>query len=240
MMNVKILYEDKDLIVCVKPAGMPSQAERSSSMDLVNWLKNYLSKKEGNVRTGVPYVSVVHRLDRPVGGIMVYSKTKKAAEDLSRQFSEHRTEKKYLAVLTGKMPQSEGVLEHMLLKDGKTNMSSVVQNGGKMAKLRYKVLETKNDRSLVLITLYTGRHHQIRVQTSCSGAGIFGDMKYNRDATQKWQTDHGMRGRQVELGLFSCELAFEHPVNKKKMCFKVLPESGCMTIDEWESLSYYE
>ena len=97
MMNVKILYEDKDIIVCVKPAGMASQPERSSSMDLVSWLKNYLSKKQGDARCGVPYVSVVHRLDRPVGGIMVYAKTKKAAENLSRQFSEHQTEKRYLA-----------------------------------------------------------------------------------------------------------------------------------------------
>ena len=80
-MNVNILYEDKDVIVCVKPAGMPSQAERSSSMDMVSWLKNYLSKKQGDARCGVPYVSVVHRLDRPVGGVMVYAKTKKAADD---------------------------------------------------------------------------------------------------------------------------------------------------------------
>ena len=117
-MNVKILYEDKHIIVCVKPAGMPSQAERSSSMDLVSWLKNYLSKKEGNVRKGVPYVSVVHRLDRPVGGIMVYAKTKKAAEVLSQQFANHQTEKKYLTVLTGSVSNPEGTLEHMLLKDG--------------------------------------------------------------------------------------------------------------------------
>ncbi len=240
MINVKILYEDKDIIVCVKPAGMPSQAERSSSMDLVSWLKNYLSKQQGNAREGVPYVSVVHRLDRPVGGIMVYAKTKKAAEALSQQFANHQTEKKYLTVLTGSISKPEGTLEHMLLKDGKTNMSSVVESGGKLAKLDYKVLEVKNERSLVLVTLHTGRHHQIRVQMSHAGAGIYGDMKYNREGTLKWQEQHGMRGRSSELCLFSCELAFKHPETKKRMHFKVLPGSGSMTIDEWESLSYYE
>ena len=240
MMNVNILYEDKDVIVCVKPAGMPSQAERSSSMDMVSWLKNYLSKKQGDARCGVPYVSVVHRLDRPVGGVMVYAKTKKAAENLSRQFSEHHTEKKYLTVLTGNMPFAEGTLEHMLLKDGRTNTSSVVLTGGKKAKLDYKVLEVKDGRSLVMVTLYTGRHHQIRVQMSAVGAGIFGYMKYNRERTSQWQKEHTSRVRQPELCLFSCELAFDHPIDHRRMCFKVLPESGCMTIDEWESLSYYE
>ena len=240
MMNVKILYEDKDIIVCVKPAGMASQPERSSSMDLVSWLKNYLSKKQGDARCGVPYVSVVHRLDRPVGGIMVYAKTKKAAENLSRQFSEHQTEKRYLALLTGTLGNSEGTLEHMLLKDGRTNTSSIVQTGGKKAKLEYKVLGVKCERSLVLVTLYTGRHHQIRVQMSGAGAGIYGDMKYNRESTLEWQAKYEKRRKQPELCLFSCELAFEHPIERRRMSFKVLPESGCMTIDEWESLSYYE
>lgn len=239
-MNVKILYEDKDIIVCIKPAGMTSQAERSSSMDLVSWLKNYLSKKWGNAMNGIPYVSVVHRLDRPVGGVMVYAKTKKAAENLSRQFSEHQTKKKYLALLTGRMDCPEGTLEHMLLKDGKTNMSSVVLSGGKKAKLDYKVLEVKDERSLVLVTLYTGRHHQIRVQMSHAGAGIYGDMKYNREGTIEWQNLHEPRARRPELCLFSCELSFEHPIDHREMTFKALPESGSMTIDEWESLSYYE
>ena len=93
MMNVKILYEDKHIIVCVKPAGMPSQVERSSSMDLVSWIKNYLRKQEGNVRDGVPYVSVVHRLDRPVGGVMVYAKTKFAAATLSKDIAENNKKK---------------------------------------------------------------------------------------------------------------------------------------------------
>ena len=240
MMNVKILYEDKHIIVCVKPAGMPSQAERSSSMDLVSWLKNYLSKKEGNVRKGVPYVSVVHRLDRPVGGVMVYAKTKQAAEMLSRQFSEHRTEKKYLALLTGTLKNEAGTLENNLLKDGRTNTSAIVSAGGKKAVLDYKVLQVKDDRSLVEVELHTGRHHQIRVQMSGAGAGIYGDMKYNLEGTKAWDQKYGKRNRNQEVCLFSYCLGFEHPATREKMVFKNLPESGSVTIDEWESLSYYE
>lgn len=240
MINVRILYEDKHIIVCVKPSGMPSQSERSSSMDLVSWLKNYIVSNKGNVQKGVPYVSVVHRLDQPVGGIMVYAKTKKAAEELSRQFSQHQTEKRYLALLTGSLPENADVLENQLLKDGRTNTSSVVTEGGKTAKLAYKVLENKNELSLVLITLYTGRHHQIRVQTSYAGAGIYGDMKYNRKGTEEWNKRHGESGRKTELCLFSSYLSFEHPATHQRMEFKVLPETGRMTIDEWESLSYYE
>lgn len=240
MINVKILYEDKQIIVCMKPAGMPSQAERSSSMDLVSWLKNYLMRKEGNVGKGVPYVSVVHRLDRPVGGIMVYAKTPKAAENLSRQFSEHQTEKRYLALLTGTLKAKEAVLENRLLKDGKTNMSAVVQNGGKSAKLEYRILEEKSGLSLVSVKLHTGRHHQIRVQMAHAGAGIYGDMKYNRIGTDDWNRQHDLHIRNMELCLFSCYLGFEHPTMHKRMEFKVLPETGRMTIDEWKSLSYYE
>lgn len=109
MIEVKILYEDAQLIVCVKPPGMSSQAERSSTMDLASWLKNYLALKQGDGARGKsPYIGVVHRLDRPVGGVMVYAKTPKAAAGLSRQFSEHQAEKDYLALLTGLAPETSG------------------------------------------------------------------------------------------------------------------------------------
>lgn len=239
MINVKILYEDKHIIVCVKPQGMPSQSDRSSAMDLVSWLKNYLALKEGNDQKGVPYVSIVHRLDRPVGGVMVYAKTKKAAEDLSRQFSQHQTEKRYLTLLTGVLKGSSGTLENQLLKDGRTNTSSVVASGGKRACLDYQVLEEKDGLSLVAVRLHTGRHHQIRVQMAHAGAGIYGDMKYNRKGTEAWNIGAGVGSRNVELCLFSAYLTFEHPVSHKRMEFKVLPEAGRMAIDEWPSLSYY-
>lgn len=240
MINIRILYEDEQVIVCIKPQGMPSQPERSSSMDLVSWLKNYLSAKGGRAQKGSPYVSVVHRLDRPVGGVMVYAKTKNAAADLSRQFSGHRTKKKYLALLTGNLEKSRGILEDELLKDGRTNTSSVVASGGKRASLKYQVLEEKNGLSLVEIELETGRHHQIRVQMAHAGAGIYGDMKYNRNGTEQWNADFGRHFVKGELCLFSSYLAFEHPVSHERMEFKALPETGHMTVSEWESLVYYE
>lgn len=238
MIDVKILYEDEQIIVCVKPSGMPSQPERSSSMDLVSWLKNYLMMKERS-RMGAPYIGVVHRLDRPVGGVMVYAKNSKAAGDLSRQFSNHQTEKTYLALLTGRLPETSGKLENFLQKDGRTNTSSVVEKGGKRASLTYRELEEKRGLSLVEIQLQTGRHHQIRVQTARAGAGIYGDMKYNSEHTKNWNEKEGIGSVKPELCLFSCRLVFSHPASHRKMCFKVLPEQKMMAIDEWPSLSYY-
>ena len=216
MADVKILYEDVQIIVCVKPAGMASQAERSSAMDLVSWLKNYIGGQKRAVGGQKNYIGVVHRLDKPVGGVMVYAKTPKAASELSRQFSAHDTEKTYLAVLTGRLPETSGVLENRLERDGRTNTSSVVE-----------------------VRLYTGRHHQIRVQMAHAGAGIYGDMKYNREATEKWNRERETPTGSKGLGLFSCGLIFSHPATGKRMKFKVLPGKGPAAIDEWPGLSYY-
>ena len=177
MMNIEILYEDRDIIVCVKPHGVPSQSDRSSAMDMISWIKNHLAAESG--KKGGFYVGAVHRLDRPVAGVMVYAKTKKAAEDLSRQFSAHTTEKYYLALLTGKMAQEQGKLENFLQKDGRTNTSSVVASGGKRACLEYRILGEKDGLSLAEIHLNTGRHHQIRVQMANADMPLAGDVKYN-------------------------------------------------------------
>lgn len=239
MADVKILYEDVQIIVCVKPAGMASQAERSSAMDLVSWLKNYIGGQKRAVGGQKNYIGVVHRLDKPVGGVMVYAKTPKAASELSRQFSAHDTEKTYLAVLTGRLPETSGVLENRLERDGRTNTSSVVDTGGKQARLEYRVLAERDGWSLVEVRLYTGRHHQIRVQMAHAGAGIYGDMKYNREATEKWNRERETPTGSKGLGLFSCGLIFSHPATGKRMKFKVLPGKGPAAIDEWPGLSYY-
>ena len=238
MADVKILYEDVQIIVCVKPAGMASQAERSSAMDLVSWLKNYIGGQKRAVGGQKNYIGVVHRLEKPVGGVMVYAKTPKAASELSRQFSAHDTEKTYLAVLTGRLPETSGVLENRLERDGRTNTSSVVDTGGKQARLEYRVLAERDGRSLVEVRLYTGRHHQIRVQMAHAGAGIYGDMKYNREATEKWNRERETPTGSKGLGLFSCGLIFSHPATGKRMKFKVLPGKGPAAIDEWPGLSY--
>lgn len=218
MPEVKIISEDKDIIVVIKPAGMASQEERGGAMDMVSYLKNYLVK-EKKVK-GAPYIAPVHRLDKPVGGVMVYAKTAQAAKSLSAQVQQRTMDKEYLAVLTGILPIKEGALTDYLAKDGRTNSSQIVSKDTKDAKraeLTYKVIRTKfeNDKqySLVRVHLITGRHHQIRVQMAGAGAGLYGDTKYN----PVFQNEPGWH----QLALFSDHLEFDHPRTKKRMRFDV-------------------
>lgn len=227
-MNVEILYEDKEIIVVVKPSGMPSQGDKSMTMDMVSYLKNYLAASGGK-RQGEPYIAVVHRLDRPVGGVMVYAKTPEAAKQLSRQIQENKVTKKYMTVLTGILPEKEGRLVGWILKDGRTNTASLVSekiHDAKKAELLYKVVRTKfyeNEQySLVEVELLTGRHHQIRIQMAGAGAGIYGDTKYN----PKFQGKKGW----FDMGLFSYQLAFNHPKTKKRLVFEAEPKAECFTM----------
>ena len=219
--NVKIIYEDSDIIVCIKPQGMPAQSDRSRDLSLVNYLKNYLYEKEEMDEE--PYLAIIHRLDRPVGGLMVFAKNQKAASNLSDQVQDGIMEKDYQAILTGELPDVEGTLIDYLVKDGKTNMSKVVTKGTKGAKkaeLRYEVLDVvETDEGLlsyVLIELITGRHHQIRVQMSSHGAGIWGDTKYNEKFRKTKKVYR-------QIGLFASRIAFNHPITKERMVFKEEP-----------------
>lgn len=220
-MEPEILYEDNMLIVCVKPAGMPSQDDHSSAMDMASWLKNHTVKGDGK---RPPYIGVVHRLDRPVGGVMVYAKTPQAARELSRQFAEHTTEKIYMAVLTGKPPKKEGTLTDWLAK-GDGNLSVIVPAGtagAKEARLSYRVLRSRYmdgvTWTLVRIALDTGRRHQIRAQMAHAGAGVYGDRKYDPSGPILPEGDG--------IGLFAAELTFVHPRTRKKMTFKARPKQG--------------
>ena len=231
-MKVNILHEDDDIIVCVKPAGMPTQPDRTNDEDLESWLKNYLYEKYEMDEE--PYLAVLHRLDRPVGGVMVFAKNQKAAADLSDQITGGRMVKYYQAVLTGELPDEAGTLTDYLVRDGKTNTSRVVSKdtkGAKRAELCYEVLDVfETDEgilSYVLIELKTGRHHQIRVQTASRGAGIYGDTKYNprfMKTKRKYQ----------EIALYSTRLEFEHPATKEWMVFKQEPNSDVFDIIEME------
>ena len=219
MSNVKILYEDKDIIVVVKPPGMPSQSDRSSTLDMVSYLKNYYGKSGNRTQ----YVAVVHRLDRPVGGVMVYAKSPEAAKRLSAQIKNRDISKYYKAVLTGQLKAPDGCLENYLKKNVKQNLSEITNADdpqAKIAKLNYHVdAKTEHEGkcySLVDIELLTGRHHQIRVQMAGAGAGIYGDTKYNPEfkSVKGW----------FPIGLFSYKLSFEHPINKKRMTFEEMPQ----------------
>ncbi|MGN0495949.1 MAG: RluA family pseudouridine synthase [Lachnospiraceae bacterium] len=229
-MKIEILFEDKDIIVCIKPYGVPSQGDKSRDTDVLSYLKNYIYEKEELEEE--PYLALVHRLDRPVGGIMVYARTQEAAANLSDQVQDGRMIKFYQAVVTGEMPDDMGTLEDYILKDGKTNTSRIVKKGTKGAKyaaLQYEVLDVfETDQGILtylLIELITGRHHQIRVQLAGRGVGIYGDTKYN-PAFQK------NKKKYQQIALFATRLEFDHPTGGQHMVFKCEPEGDAFDVIE--------
>ena len=217
MQKLEVLFEDNHIIVVKKEPNIPSQADKTEDIDMLTIVKQYIKEKYN--KPGNVYLGLVHRLDRPVGGVMVFAKTSKAASRLSDQVREKVFKKKYLAVVDGKLENKTGVLEDYLYKDERNNMSKVVnkdKKNAKFAKLDYEVLSYNEvkDLSLLKINLHTGRHHQIRVQLANSGHSIFGDQKY------------GTRGKGKQIALWAYELSILHPITKEKMTFRYLPESN--------------
>ena len=214
-MDIKVIYEDNHIIVALKPHNVPSQADESGDPDMLSAIKDYVKVKYN--KTGEAYVGLVHRLDRPTGGVMIFARTSKAAARLSASIKEGELEKKYLAVISGTLREKSGELENYLLKNSKTNNVSVVPattKGAKKALLRYNVLEVAEDTSMVDITLLTGRSHQIRVQMNYQGCPLYADVRYGGDK---------VIGRGANLALWAYELKFTHPVTHKKMTFRVYP-----------------
>lgn len=231
--KVQIVFEDEYLLVCEKPAGMPVQPDKTKNIDVETWLKNDLFKRQEGEEE--PYLTAVHRLDRPVGGLMVFAKTKEAAAELSRQIQEYEFEKCYQAVVCGELPEEFGTFEDTLYRDGKTNTTKVVASGTKGAKkavLDYEMIdqiETKEGIfSWVLVILHTGRHHQIRVQFASRGLGLYGDTKYNT----KYQNT---KKKYMQLGLYSTRLAFFHPVTGEEMVFKTEPQGEAFELMDVEA-----
>ncbi|GAB4075176.1 RluA family pseudouridine synthase [Barrientosiimonas marina] len=204
-MAISILYEDNHVLVVEKPVNMPVQGDQSHDRDLLTMLKDDLKiryQKPGNV-----YLALVHRLDRPVGGVMVFAKTSKAASRLSDSLRRGAFEKHYLAVVRGHPPHSSGTLEDFLLKDhseNKVHVASPQTKGAKKAVLDYEVVGQHDGLHLLAIHLHTGRPHQIRVQLAASGCVIYGDQKYGQKVNSPGQ----------QLALWSHTLAFEHPTRK--------------------------
>lgn len=213
-MNLHILHEDEHIIVCYKPAGIPTQTKKLGEQDMVSLLKNYL--KGG-------YVAVIHRLDQPVEGLLVFAKTPFAARELNKGLQGAGFGKHYKAVLWGIPEQKKAILEDYLVKDGRTNTSRVCEPSEKDAKkavLLYEVITTGKDGdkdvSLVQVKLDTGRHHQIRVQMANMGCPVWGDAKYNTAIVQD------RRFRQIALCAY--RLKFIHPKTTKKMEFEIEPK----------------
>ncbi|MBQ8278760.1 MAG: RluA family pseudouridine synthase [Roseburia sp.] len=211
MKCVEILYEDNDIIVCNKPAGVATQTKQIGQKDMESILRTYRMQK------GEPsYIGVVHRLDQPVSGVMVFAKTKEAAADLSKQVSTKAADKYYYAVTDGVPEKLKGTLEDYLLRDGKTNLSKVVtgkEAGAKRAELAYEVIAKNETQALVRVKLATGRHHQIRVQMANAGWPLVGDRKYN--------FKENMKPGGQPMCLCSYKLGFTHPVTKKKLEFEI-------------------
>lgn len=205
--DLEILYEDNHIIVVVKPFNILSQSDDTKDIDMLTLIKSYLKEKYN--KPGNVYLGLIHRLDRPTGGIMVFAKTSKAASRLSKQIRLNLFTKKYLAIVNGYFDEKVGVFEDYILK--KEDNSSVISNLGKYAKLEYEVLKEKSNLSLVNILLHTGRHHQIRVQFASRNHPLYGDQRYGK-ASKK------------QLALFAYYLSFNHPVTKEKLEFIKYPD----------------
>jgi len=215
-MNIepKIIYEDNHIIVVIKPHNISVQEDSSQDADMLTIIKDFI--KERDNKPGNVFLGLVHRLDRPTGGVMVFAKTSKAASRLSKQLKEKQLKKKYFCVVLGKPQIAQTRLTTYLKKDEKTNTVKIapkLEEGSKEAVLEYTHIEYKNKMSLMDINLITGRSHQIRVQMSGQlNLPIFGDFKYG-------DKQHG-----GNLALWAYELSFAHPITKQNMKFKVAPD----------------
>ncbi len=201
-MKINILYEDNHLLVVEKPVNMLVQADKTKDEDLLTLLKSYI-KKEYN-KPGAVFLSLVHRLDRPVGGAIVYAKTSKGASRLSDQLRRRVVEREYLGVVRGLINKNQARLEDYLLKDNKRNEVSIVKSnvkGSQNAVLEYKKIGIKKDLSLLNIKLETGRSHQIRVQLAGIGHPLYGDQKYGAHINKVGE----------QIALWSHKLKFKHP-----------------------------
>ncbi len=213
-MEPNIIYEDKQIIVVVKPQNIGVQEDDSKDEDMLTIIKNFIKARDN--KPGNVFLGLVHRLDRPTGGVMVFAKTSKSANRLSEELKKKELHKKYFCVVNGRPRQNFDKLVTYLKKDEKTNTVSIVpklENGAKEAILEYELIENKKDLSLVDVNLITGRSHQIRVQMAKQlNTPIYGDFKYG-------DREHG-----GNLALWAYELVFKHPITKETMRFKVAPD----------------
>ncbi len=213
MEDLIILHEDNHIIVVLKPQNIPSCEDQSKDKDMLTIIKEYIKEKydkKGNV-----YLGLVHRLDRPTGGVMVFAKSSKAASRLAEQMKDGDFEKRYYTVVCGVPQNKKAVLRNYLKKNAVNNMVYVctpTENGAKYAELDYTVIAEKDSLSLLDVRLHTGRSHQIRVQMNHIGCPVYGDMRYGGEKAQKGY-----------LALWAYYLSFSHPISKERLVFRVEP-----------------
>ena len=213
MDDVAVLHEDNSILVVVKPQNIPSQADASGDLDLLTLLKDYIKNKYD--KPGNVYLGLVHRLDRPTGGVMVFAKNSKAAERLSKQIVDGEMTKTYLTTVVGTPKQRKDTLVNYLKKNSLTNTVYVATFGdhdAKRAELSYEVLDSDERLSLVKVQLGTGRSHQIRVQMSAINCPVYGDARYGGNI---------VRGQNLALWAYKLELT--HPITKERMVFVAYP-----------------
>ncbi|MBP8725547.1 MAG: RluA family pseudouridine synthase [Saprospiraceae bacterium] len=216
-LDQQTIYEDNHLLIVNKPVGLLSQGDHTGDPNLFDLLKAHLKskyQKPGNV-----YLALIHRLDRPVGGLIIFSKTSKAAERLHKMMLQGAIAKKYLVVCEGYPGSDQGDWQHYIEKDEKKNKSRVFatpREGAKRCALHYQVLANVDNRSLLEIVLDTGRSHQIRAQLAFESCPIVADSKYGA----------GRRESGNSLALFAYSLDFEHPVTHEPLSLRVYPETG--------------
>lgn len=214
--NINIVYEDNHIIVVVKPQNILSQSDITGDDDMLSIVKAYVKEKYN--KPGNVYIGLVHRLDRPTGGLMVFARTSKSASRLSEQLANRKFKKEYLAVVEGKVKQKHARLENYIKKDIRTNMVTLCtrsDSDAKLAILNYTLLSATEELSLLNVNIETGRAHQIRVQLANMKNPLFGDYKYGAKTREGQKTD--------ALALWAYKLEFEHPVTKAKMKFSSLP-----------------
>lgn len=212
MNKLNVLYEDNHIIVVEKSPNILSQSDITGDIDMLTMVKDYIKEKYN--KPGNVYVGLVHRLDRPVGGVMVFARTSKAAKRLNEQIKKHEFNKTYVAVLDGKLKNKEDTLINYLYKDEKKGLSRVVKEdftGSKRCELNYEVIGYFEDKTIIKINLLTGRHHQIRLQFAHLGYPLYGDQRYGNKNNE-------------QIRLWAYKLEFNHPVTKEKLRFKLLPK----------------
>lgn len=224
MEELTVLYEDNQIIVVIKPQNVPTMADESGDEDMLSRVKAYVKEKYN--KQGEAFIGLVHRLDRPTGGIMVFARNSKSAKRLSEQFSTHSVEKVYYAVTNGSVKIKSQKLTNYLKKDDKENIVKIVpmsEKGAKKAELVYKVLDDNGKESLLEVKILTGRSHQIRLQLSNIGFPLVGDVKYGK-----------AKGSTTKLGLWAGRLAFDHPTTKDRMVFVACPDE---TVSPWNKFN---
>jgi 23S rRNA pseudouridine1911/1915/1917 synthase len=248
--KLDIVYEDEYMIACVKPYGVPSQPDKTYGVDMVTLVKEYLYESDSEI-DGEPYVAVINRLDRPVGGIILFAKDEDTAAKLTDMVQDREISKYYQVVVSGFMEEPEGEMSDWLLHDKRTNISKIVPKGTKGAKkaeLFYEVLdELDTDEgpiSYLLVELVTGRHHQIRCQMAAHGTPVWGDTKYGvaktgkgssgknsgKGNSKKKQQTSSKNDSKYEIGLYSTRIEFTHPITGEEVFLHREPEGKAFEI----------